>query len=135
MKNKLQVIHLKTFGCFVYIHVPKEYRNKLKNKTCKCLFIGYNDRRKVYWLFEFKKKTIMLSKDVMFDETKITYLSITNLNVIYHSTTYNLPTYDLSTYLLIISPIHQPITNLLTYRPIYLHITYLFTYRLIFWLF
>ncbi len=90
MKNKLQVIHLKTFGCLVYVHVPKEYRNKLENKTCKCLFIGYNDRRKVYRLFESKKKTIMLSKDVMFDETKITYLFITtSMSFIIHlPTTY-----------------------------------------------
>lgn len=120
---------------YLMIYGWKEYKNKLENKTCKCLFVGYNDRRKVYRLFEIKKKTIMLSKDVMFDETKITYLFITNLHVIYHSPTYNLPTYNLSTYLLIISLICLPITNLLTYIPIYLHITYLFTYRLFFLLF
>jgi hypothetical protein len=135
MKNKLLVIHLKTFGCFVYVHVPKEYRNKLKNKTCKCLFISYNDKKKVYRLFQLKTKTIMLSKDITFDGTNITYLFITDLHVIYDSPTYNLPTYDMSTYLLIISLIHLPITNLLTYIPIYLHITYLFTYMLIILLF
>jgi hypothetical protein len=117
LKNKLQVIHLKTFGCFVYVHVPKEYKNKLEDKTCKCLFIGYNDRRKVYRLFEPKKKTIMLSKNVMFDETKIIYLSITNLHVLYHSPTYNLPTYDLSTYL---SPTYLP-----PYPSTYILTTYL----------
>ena len=31
-------------GCIAYKHVPKELREKLDNKSEKCIFIGYNEQ-------------------------------------------------------------------------------------------
>jgi len=38
--NKLDVSHLKVFGCIAYVHVPDEKRSKLDPKAEKCIFIG-----------------------------------------------------------------------------------------------
>ena len=39
---KLEVIHLRIFGCPVYIHIPKEKRMKLEPFGKKGMFDGYN---------------------------------------------------------------------------------------------
>ena len=39
--KKLEVIHLKIFGCHVYIHIPKEKRTKLDPSGKKGIFVGY----------------------------------------------------------------------------------------------
>ena len=46
--EKLEVIHLRIFGCLVYIHIPKENRTKLDLSRRRGLFIGYNDTSKAY---------------------------------------------------------------------------------------
>jgi len=40
--KKLDVSHLRMFGCIVYVHVPEEKRSKLDPKVEKCIFIGYS---------------------------------------------------------------------------------------------
>ena len=35
--------HLKVFGCKAFVHVPKEKRSKLDNKSTPCIFVGYGD--------------------------------------------------------------------------------------------
>ena len=61
--NKPSLEHLRVFGCETYVHVLKENRSKLDNKTEKCIFIGYN-----LWNLETKK--IVYSRDVVFREVK-----------------------------------------------------------------
>ena len=39
--KKPEVIHLKIFGCPVYIHIPKEKRTKLDPSGKKGIFVGY----------------------------------------------------------------------------------------------
>ena len=46
--KKPSIKHMKVFGCDVYVHVPKEKRNKLDNKAEKCIFIGYKYVMKGY---------------------------------------------------------------------------------------
>ena len=36
-----EVIHLKIFGCPVYVHIPKENRTKLYPSGKKGIFVGY----------------------------------------------------------------------------------------------
>ena len=38
--NKLEVNHLRIFGCPVYIHIPKEKRKKLDPSGKKGIFVG-----------------------------------------------------------------------------------------------
>ncbi len=40
--KKLDLSHLKVFGCIAYVHVPNELRTKLDPKAKICVFIGYS---------------------------------------------------------------------------------------------
>jgi hypothetical protein len=40
--KKLDVSHLKVFGCIACVHVLDEKRSKLDPKADKCIFIGYS---------------------------------------------------------------------------------------------
>ena len=42
--KKLEVRHLRIFGCLVYIHIPKEKRKKLDPSGKKGIFVGYSER-------------------------------------------------------------------------------------------
>ena len=55
--KKPSLSHLRVFGCDAYVHVPKEKRTKLDNKSKKCIFIGYKDGLKGYnlWYPEIRK--------------------------------------------------------------------------------
>jgi hypothetical protein len=66
--KKPDVSFLHIFGCLAYLHVPKKDRKKLDNKTIKYLMMGYDDNSKAY---EPQKKKILISRDVVFDETKL----------------------------------------------------------------
>jgi transposase InsO family protein len=58
-KHKSHFNHLRVFGCLAYVHVPKQDCDKLGSKTKKCLFMGYDDKSKVYKLYDPKKKNII----------------------------------------------------------------------------
>ncbi len=49
--KKLDVSHLRVFGCIAYVHVPDEKRSKLNPKAENCIFIGYSSERKGYRCF------------------------------------------------------------------------------------
>jgi hypothetical protein len=72
-KKKPHVNHLRVFGCLAYVHIPKQNCDKISSKTKKCLFMGYDDKSKVYRLYDPTEKQIVLSRDVTFDESKIGY--------------------------------------------------------------
>ena len=40
--RKLDLSHLKVFGCIAYVHILNEKRTKLEPKVEKCMFIGYS---------------------------------------------------------------------------------------------
>ena len=46
--KKLDLSHLKVFGCLAYVHIPDELRPKLDPKAEKCVFIGYSLEQKGY---------------------------------------------------------------------------------------
>ena len=68
--RKPNVSYLKCFGCTAFVHIPKDQRKKLDPKSRKCIFIGYGQTSKGYRLYDFEKKGIILSRDVIFDESK-----------------------------------------------------------------
>jgi hypothetical protein len=39
--NKPNIKHLRTFGALATVHIPKEKRRKLDNKSKICLLVGY----------------------------------------------------------------------------------------------
>ena len=40
--KKVNYSFLKTFGCEAFVHIDKENRTKLEEKSKKCTFIGYS---------------------------------------------------------------------------------------------
>ena len=66
--EKPEVIHLRIFGCPVYIHVPKEKRPKLEPSGRKGIFVGYSESLKAYRVYIPSFRQIETRRDVTFDE-------------------------------------------------------------------
>lgn len=50
------------------MHIPKEKRHKLEEKTEKGIFLGYSSQSKGYRVYSLKTKKLIISRDVEFDE-------------------------------------------------------------------
>ena len=57
---------LKIFGCPAYAHVDN---GKLEPRSMKCVFLGYKSGVKGYKLWCLETKKLIISRDVIFDET------------------------------------------------------------------
>lgn len=66
--KELYYSHLKVFGCEAYVHISKEQRSKLDEKSLKCIFLGYADNELGYRLWDPIKRRIIRSRDVIFNE-------------------------------------------------------------------
>jgi hypothetical protein len=64
------VKHFRVFRCLAFVHVPDVQRKKLDNKSIKCVHLGISDESKLYKLFNPIDKKIIVSRDVVFDESK-----------------------------------------------------------------
>jgi hypothetical protein len=67
---KPSVMHFRVFGCLAFVHVPDKHRKKLDNKSIKCVHLGVSDESKAYKLYNPVEKKIIISRDVVFDESK-----------------------------------------------------------------
>lgn len=67
---KPDVKHFKIFGCIGHVRIPEAKRTKLDDKSCKCVFIGVSEESKAYRMYNLNLKKIMVSRDVMFEETE-----------------------------------------------------------------
>lgn len=69
--NKINLSHLRVFGCEAHVLVPKEKRTKLDSKTQKCIFVGYATESKGYRLINPENpRVIIVARDVVFIEDK-----------------------------------------------------------------
>jgi hypothetical protein len=66
--KKPEVSHLKIFDCPVFIHIPKEKRNKLEPSGKKGIFVGYCEVSKAFRIYIPGHRHIKISRDVTFDE-------------------------------------------------------------------
>jgi hypothetical protein len=66
--KKPEVSHLKIFGCPVFIHIPKEKRNKLEPSGKKGIFVGYCEVSKAFIIYIPGHRHIEISRDVTFYE-------------------------------------------------------------------
>jgi hypothetical protein len=66
--KKPEVSHLKIFGCPVFIHIPKEKRNKLEPSGKKGIFVGYCEVSKAFRIYIAGHRHIEISRDMTFDE-------------------------------------------------------------------
>ena len=66
--KKLEVSHLKIFGCMVYVHILKEKRTKLDPSGKKGIFVGYCEVSKAFRIYISRFHHLDISRDVKFDE-------------------------------------------------------------------
>jgi hypothetical protein len=70
-KKKPEVSHLKIFGYPVFIHIPKEKRNKLDPSGKKGIFVGYSEVSKAFRIYIPGHNHIEINRDVTFDEDAV----------------------------------------------------------------
>jgi hypothetical protein len=61
--------HLRVFGCQAWSHAPKPQRSKLQTRARPAVFVGYEQHRKGYRLFDLRTKEFFSSRDVIFNES------------------------------------------------------------------
>jgi transposase InsO family protein len=66
--KKLEVSHLNIFGFPVFIHIPKENKNKLEPSRKKGIFVGYYEVSKSFRIYKPGHHHIEISRDLTFDE-------------------------------------------------------------------
>jgi hypothetical protein len=66
--KKPKVSHFKIFGCPVFIHIPKEKRNKLDPSGKNGIFVGYCEVSKAFRIYIPGQHHIEINRDVTFDE-------------------------------------------------------------------
>ena len=67
---KPKVCHLRVSGCDEYSHISKDERHKLDSKARKCILMGYREATKGYRLYDPKRRNIIYSRDVQFNERR-----------------------------------------------------------------
>lgn len=67
------VKHLKAYGCLAYAHLPHQGRKELNSRASACVLVGYSSQTKGYRLCDIRKREIIQTKHVRFDETKLGY--------------------------------------------------------------
>jgi hypothetical protein len=66
--KKPDVSHLKIFGFPIFIHIPKEKRNKMEPSGKKGIFVGYCEVSKAFKIYIPGHRHIEINRDVTFDE-------------------------------------------------------------------
>src|SRR5271170_3806538 len=64
---------LKSFGCIVHIHVPKERQkasSKVDTQSTTGCFVGYTKTNTMWKVWDFERKLFVNSRDVIFFETE-----------------------------------------------------------------
>src|SRR5579871_3218812 len=70
-EERTSVKYLRVIGCTAYVHIPDKLRTKLDTKSKKCILVGYRTLQKGYRVWDLIKDTVTVSRDIIFDETKI----------------------------------------------------------------
>ncbi|GAU44848.1 hypothetical protein TSUD_112220 [Trifolium subterraneum] len=68
--SKPTVQHFRVFGCLSFVHIPDNHRKKLDSKSIKCILLGLSEESKGYKLYDPVSQRVIVSRDVIFDESK-----------------------------------------------------------------
>ena len=66
--RKAKLEHLRVLGCDAYALHKAPGRNKLQEKADHYLLVGYGDTTGTYKVYDPKKRTILITRDVVFNE-------------------------------------------------------------------
>jgi transposase InsO family protein len=67
---KPSVEYFKVFGCIGHVHIPDKHRQKLDDKSHRCVFLGLSQESKAYRMYDPVSTRIIVSRDVVFEEDK-----------------------------------------------------------------
>lgn len=87
--NKVELGHLRVFGCIAYALVPPQNRRKLDPKSRRYVFVGYSETTKGYRLADpLNPKKIILARNVIFLESRFyketPEINLNNDNILYN---------------------------------------------------
>ena len=68
--QRLNISHLRVFGCLAWVHILKKRRHKLQPKSRAMIFIGYEPGSKGYQFWDTAHQHFEISRDVKFEETQ-----------------------------------------------------------------
>lgn len=71
--EKPNLKYFKVFGSIFYVHILDVQKTKLGAKAKKCMFIGYDERKKSWKCMERETLKISFSRDVVFGEISSYY--------------------------------------------------------------
>jgi len=64
-----------TFGCQAFVNIHRKERKNLASHTDPCIFVGFEEGYKGWRCYNSTRKTTLISRDVIFDETSFPGLS------------------------------------------------------------
>lgn len=64
--KEAKIDHLRIFGSDVFVHIPKQKRQKLDAKAVKCVFVGYDNHSKGYRVWNPDSNKVEVARDVIF---------------------------------------------------------------------
>ena len=70
--KKVNYYFLNHFGCEAFVHINKENRTNLEEKSKKFTFIGYGVNDFGYHLYDYENQKIIRRRDAIFNE-KVLY--------------------------------------------------------------
>ena len=83
-KKKVDISHLRIFGCIAYAHIPKNFRKKLDSKSEQMIMIGYCESTKGYRLVKPNDPNKLIKRrDVIFLEDKMYYKILLLMTTLY----------------------------------------------------
>jgi hypothetical protein len=68
--RRLDVEHIRIFGCLTFSHVPSERRTKLDPTTQHGILVGYSEVSKSYRIYIPSLRRVVVSRDVRFEEDR-----------------------------------------------------------------
>src|SRR5579871_3822923 len=70
-RERISMKYLRVIGCIAYVYIPDKLRTKLDVKSKKCILVRYRILQKEYRVLDPMKDTVIVSRDIIFDKTKI----------------------------------------------------------------
>lgn len=67
--------NVKVFGCLCFVHKESRGKDKFRERSRKCLFVGYPFGKKVWKLYDIENNEFFVSLDVVFGEKTYPFTS------------------------------------------------------------